>query len=82
MAVKIKTQRDYLVTEVSMELPVDLNALDSLMKVSRATGKIVAVYTDGGVNGVNVEQRAKISAKVAEKVRELVGVETEVINGN
>lgn len=82
MAVRIKTQKDYLVTEVTIELPCALSELDYLLKSSRGTGKIVAVYCDGGVAGVNVEQRTKISETVAQKVRDLVGVETKMMNGH
>lgn len=78
MAVKVKTQKDYLVTEVAIELPCDLGSLDYLMKTSRATGKIVAMYCDGGVIGINVEQRSKIPEAATEKVRAIVGIEDRV----
>jgi len=81
MAVKIKTQHDYLLTEVSVDLPCDLNALDNLMRISRGTGKIVAVYSEGGLLGINVEQKTKVRAGVSDKVREVVGVESKEING-
>jgi hypothetical protein len=82
MAIRIKTQRDYLLTEVSVELPCDLNALDYLMRSSHGTGKIVAVYSDGGLLGVNIEQKTKIRENVSDQVRELIGVETREINGH
>ena len=78
----MKTQKDYLVTEAAMELPCDLSNLDYLMKTSRATGKIVAVYCDGGVIGINVEQRTKIAEPTSQKVRDLVGVDDQEINGH
>jgi hypothetical protein len=81
MPVRVKTQKDYLVTEVSVELPCELNDLDYLMKTSRATGKIVAVYCDGGVSGINVEQRTKIPEPVAVKVRGLVGIADKMLEG-
>jgi hypothetical protein len=82
MAVKLKTQHDYLLTEVSVELPCELNDLDYLMRTSRGTGKIVALYNEGGLLGVNIEQRTKVRGPIADKVREVVGVETKEINGN
>jgi hypothetical protein len=82
MAIKIKTQRDYLVTEVSIELPTDLSALDYLMRTSRGSGRIIALYGEGGVQGVSIEQRSKIPESVSDEVRKLVGVETKEMNGN
>lgn len=76
MPINIKTQKDVLVTEASMESDTDLNALDQLMRVSKATGKIIAVYNQGGRMGVNVEQRSHISAKISEEVRQIVGIGT------
>ena len=78
MAVKIKMQKDYLLTEVSMELPADLAALDSILKNSKATGaKIVALYNQGGVIGVNVEQKTKVPDAVMAQIREILGVDTK-----
>lgn len=82
MPVTIKTQRDYLTTEVSVDLPCDLNDLDYLMRTSRGTGKIVAVYSEGGLLGINIEQKTKVREAVAAKVREVVGVETKEVGGN
>lgn len=82
MAIKIKSQRDYLLTEVSIQLPCVLSELDYLLKTSRGTGKIVALYSEGGVLGVNVEQKTKIPEAVSDQVRELIGVETREMNGS
>ena len=82
MAIRIKTQKDYLVTEVAIELPSDLNELEYLLKASRGTGRIVATYQLGGVQWINVEQRKQIPERVAQKVRELVGVQTREFDGH
>lgn len=82
MAVRIKTQTDYLLTECSIELPCELNDIDFLLRATRGTGKIVAVYNEGGLLGINVEQKTKIRGAVADKVREVVGVETKELNGH
>ena len=76
MAIKIKSQKDHLITETSVALPTDLNTLDQLMRSSKATGKIVAVYNQGGMLGVNVEQKQHISESVSGKVRDILGVGT------
>jgi hypothetical protein len=76
MAVTVKTQKDHLLTEVSIALPTDLNSLDSLMRSSKATGKIVAVYNQGGMLGVNIEQKTHVSEALSEEVRKIVGVGT------
>jgi hypothetical protein len=76
LPIKIKSQKDHLITETSVSLPTDLNTLDQLMRSSKATGKIVAVYNQGGMLGVNVEQKQHISEKVSDDVRKIVGVGT------
>lgn len=77
MPIKVKTQKDYLLTEASIETNVDLSALDALMKSMKATGKIVVVYNQGGILGINVEQKTKASEVKSEKVRDLLGVTTK-----
>ena len=77
MPINIKTQKDCLVTEATLESDTDLNSLDQLMRLSKATGKIVAVYNQGGRLGVNIEQKTRISEKVSEEVRNIVGVKTK-----
>lgn len=74
MAIGIKTQKDCLITEVEISLPTDLNALDMLMKTSRATGDIIASYNQGGVMCVHVKQKSRIPEKDSGKVREIIGV--------
>jgi hypothetical protein len=80
MPINIKSQKDCLTTEVSISLPTDLNSLDQLMRSSKATGKIVATYNQGGMLGVNVEQKQHISENVSEKVRSIVGVNTRELD--
>jgi hypothetical protein len=76
MPINIKSQKDSLVTEASLDMDTNLNDLDQLMRSSKATGKIVAVYNQGGRLGVNVEQRSRVSETVADDVRKIVGVGT------
>lgn len=77
MPINIKSQKDCLTTEVSVSLPTDLNALDQLMRASKATGKIVAVYNQGGMLGVNIEQKKTIPVKISESVRDMIGIGTK-----
>jgi hypothetical protein len=76
MPLTIKTQKDILLTEASLDADTNLNDLDLLMRSSKATGKIIAVYNQGGRLGVNVEQRSRIAEKVSEEVRQIVGIST------
>ena len=80
MAIKIKTQKDVLLTEATLESDTDLNSLDQLMRSSKATGKIVAVYNQGGRLGVNVEQRSRVSESLSPEVRKMVGVGTRELD--
>ncbi len=79
MPTKVKTQKDYLLTEVSIELPADLGELDAIMRATKATGKIVVVYNQGGILGINVEQKTRANESDSEKVRGILGVETKVL---
>jgi hypothetical protein len=74
MAIKIKVQKDYLLTEATVET-TDLNALGEILKATKTNAKIVAVFNQGGVIGVNIEQRTKISESISTEVRKLIGVE-------
>ena len=73
MAIKIKVQRDYLLTEATVETS-DLNSLAEILKAAKASGKIVAVYNQGGVIGVNIEQRTKIPEGKSEEIRAILNV--------
>jgi hypothetical protein len=81
MAVKIRTQKDYLLTEVNVDLPCNLSEVDFLMRSIKGTGRIVAQYSQGALLGVNVEQRSKMSERESDRTRELIGVDTKEING-
>jgi hypothetical protein len=80
MPVNIKTQKDVLVTEVTLEPNTDLNSVDQLMRSSKATGRIVAVYNQGGRQGVNVEQRSRVSETVSDDIRRMVGIGTRELD--
>ncbi len=78
MAVKVKATRSYYVTEVSIELPVNVEDVDTLVKQLRANGKMVVVYSGGGTQGASVEQRTHIpSGAVDDKIRELLKLGTK-----
>ena len=72
MAIKIRVQRDYLLTEASIELAGDVKEVDEIMKASKSNGKMVVLYNQGAIQGINVEQRTKLSDVKAEKVRAML----------
>ena len=74
MAVKAKIQKDYLTTEVSIELPTDVSQVDQLLKATKTSGKMVVLYNEGHIQGINVEQRTKMSESESSKVRQLLAV--------
>jgi hypothetical protein len=80
LPIKIKSQKDYLTTEAAIEVPLksqdDFAALDRIMRSSKATGKIVAVYNQGGLMNLNIDQKTYVSEKISEDVRKIVGVGT------
>jgi hypothetical protein len=75
VALKIKAQKDYLVTEVSLDLPADPKAADEIMKALKANGKMVVQYNGGNCPGINLEQKTRIPEALASKVRSLIGVD-------
>jgi hypothetical protein len=74
MAVGIKVQKDYYLTEVSIELPTNVSQVDEVLKATKTNGKMVIQYNQGNVQGVNVEQRTKISESQANEIRALLGI--------
>lgn len=74
MVVRAKVQKDYYTTEVSIELPVDVAQVDGLLKATKTNGKMVVLYNQGFVQGVNVEQRTKIPETLADEIRGLLGI--------
>jgi hypothetical protein len=79
MAVQIKVQKDYYQTEVSVELPADIQQVNELLQATKTTGKMVVQYNQGSVQGVNLEQRTKISDAQAEEIRKILDVGETVL---
>lgn len=44
MAIRIKAEKSYYVTEVSIELPVNVQDVDDLLRELKTNGKMVVVY--------------------------------------
>jgi hypothetical protein len=80
MAIKVKTQKSYYVTEFNLELPSHAGELDDTLKAIQTTGKSVTLYNDGSVLGINVEQKEKIpSEAIDQKIRDLLGLDTKFL---
>jgi hypothetical protein len=80
MAIKVKTQKSYYVTEFTVELPVTNGDLDDLLKAIKSTGKTVTVYNQGHILGINVEQREKVPAgEIDTKIRNILGLDTKFL---
>lgn len=80
MPINIKSQRDCLTTKVAISLPVDLNALDQLLRASKSTGHMIATYNQGGLLGVNIEQNKNLNDKVSKKIRDMADVGTKELD--
>jgi hypothetical protein len=79
MAVKIKIQKDYFVTEVSVELPAHVAEWDEALRLMQANGKMVVVYNQGSVQGINIEQRLKVPETQAPEIRGLLKIGATVL---
>lgn len=77
MAIKIKVQRDMLRTEASIELPADVSQVDELLRATKTNGKMVVLYNNGYVQGINVEQNTKVSEAKSTKIRSILKLEDE-----
>lgn len=79
MAPEIKIQKDYYVTEASMDLRADLAQLNQILIATKATGKMVVQYNQGSVQGINVEQRTKISDAQSTEIRPLLDIGEKIL---
>lgn len=76
MTVKIKVQKDYYLTEVSVDSSAPVSDVDALLKAMKTNGKMVVLYNGGAVQGINVEQRTKITDTKAAELRPILSIET------
>ena len=80
MAIKVKTQKSYYVTEFTVELPTDCGELNDMLQAIKSTGKATTLYNDGNILGINVEQKEKVpSGSIDEKIREILGLDTKFL---
>jgi len=80
MAIRVKSQKSYYVTEFNVELPMNCGELHDVLKAIKSTGKTVVQYNDGNVLGINVEQREKVPAgEVDDQIRDLLGLGTKLL---
>ena len=75
----IKVQKDYYLTEVSLNLPADITQMHQILQMTKTNGKMVVQYNQGSVQGVNIEQRTKISETQATKIRSLLEIDEKVL---
>lgn len=79
MTVGIKVQKDYYLTEVSIDLPTNVAQVDEVLKATKTNGKMVVQYNQGNVQGVNIEQRTKIFDAQANEIRELLNIGEKIL---
>lgn len=77
MAIKVKVQRDYLLTEFSVE--ASASELDDVLKSIKTSGKSITLYNNGTVQGINVEQKTKLTEAQSAQIRELINVADKVL---
>jgi hypothetical protein len=79
MAIEIKVQRDFLRTEASITLPANVSDVDEIMRATKTNGKMVVLYNQGYVQGINIEQNTKVPEGKSEEIRQILNVETKEI---
>ena len=75
MAISAKVQRDYYLTETSIDLSADVKDVHEVLRASKTSGKMVVLYNNGYVQGINVEQKTKISDAKAAQMRPILDIE-------
>ncbi len=75
MAIKVRTQKDYLKTEATIDLPANVSEVDELLRATKTTGKMVVLYNKGYIGGINIEQNSKIPDGKSATIREILNVE-------
>jgi hypothetical protein len=76
MAVRAKTQKDMLRTEVTIDLPADPGEIDQVLRATQTTGRMVVLYYNGHIQGINVEQNTKLSEAKSQEVRQSLNIAT------
>ena len=79
MAIKIKVQKDYYRTEVSIDLPSNVSELDEVLRATKTNGKMVVLYNQGVIQGINVEQNTKIAESATAQIKDLLGIGEKII---
>jgi len=71
---KIRNIKNYYLTEIVFEPPVDLNEVHDFIRRSRANAELVGIFSNGGVQGITMKQRTHILSTEDSKVREILGI--------
>ena len=79
MAISAKVQKDYLLTEARIALPADVAQVHEILRATKTSGKLVILYNDGFVQGINVEQRTKLNEAKSAEIRTLLAVEDKLL---
>ena len=79
MAIKIKAQKVYLVTETTIEVSSDVAEVHDEVRAEKTDGKMNVVYCGGGVQGVNVEQKTRVPEALAAQFKKKLGIEETII---
>ena len=80
MAIKVRSQKSYYVTEFTVELPAHAGELHDVLRAIRSTGKTVVLYNEGNILGINVEQKEKVPAgHIDDQIRDLLGLGTKLL---
>ena len=79
MAIRIKAQKDYFRTDVTVDLPVEVSEVDQVLRAIKTSGKMVVLYNNGFIQGINVEQNTKINENQSTEIRKLLAIGDEKV---
>jgi len=67
-------QKDMLRTEATIELPAQVADVDELLRATKTNGKLVVLYNEGHIQGINIEQNTRIPESKTGEIREILKV--------
>ena len=75
MAIKIKAQKTYLMTESSIDVTTGVGELHDEVRSEKTDGKMTAIYCGGGVQGLTVEQKTRVPEALAKEWKKQLSIE-------
>lgn len=74
MPMKIIAQKDFLLTEVTIDASASPQEIHDLMRQMKANGRVVTIFNGGTVPAIQIEQKTHLTEERAKKVRAMLHI--------